>query len=187
MVEIRVERSDRRSIGMTIKNENLVVVRAPLRMSKYEIERFIHAHQGWLQSHLAKMHAQKAKAESMTIDDARIEALKKKAKEVIPPKAAFWARKLGVNYGRISIRCQKSKWGSCSAKGDLNFNCLLMLCPEACIDYVVIHELCHRKEMNHSARFYAYVESVMPNWRQARAWLKNDGQALIAARFNEED
>jgi predicted metal-dependent hydrolase len=84
-----------------------------------------------------------------------------------------------VSYGRITIRNQKTRWGSCSGKGNLNFNCLLMLAPPEVLDYVVVHELCHRREMNHSPRFWALVEQVLPDWRQRRQWLKTHGDALM--------
>ena len=86
---------------------------------------------------------------------------------------------VGVNCGRITIRAQKSRWGSCSAKGNLNFNCLLMLCPEEVRDYVVVHELCHRKELNHSDRFWNEVRQLLPSYDSARKWLKTNGVSLI--------
>ena len=103
----------------------------------------------------------------------------KQAKADLPPRAAFFASLLGVSYGRITIRKQKTRWGSCSGKGNLNFNCLLMLCPSRARDYVVAHELCHRKEMNHSPRFWAEVEKLLPDYRVWRQWLKEEGQKII--------
>ena len=85
---------------------------------------------------------------------------------------------MGVTYGRISIRSQKTRWGSCSAKGNLNYNWKLMLCPERVQDYVVVHELAHRKEMNHSPAFWAEVEKILPDYRERRKWLKTYGQTV---------
>lgn len=87
----------------------------------------------------------------------------------------YFARQVGVDYGRITIRNQKTRWGSCSSKGNLNFNCLLMLAPAEILDYVVVHELCHRKEMNHSKAFWAEVEKVLPDYRESVKWLKEKG------------
>ena len=86
---------------------------------------------------------------------------------------------MGVTYNRITIRHQKTRWGSCSSQGNLNFNCLLMLTPPEVIDSVVVHELCHRKEMNHSDRFYAEVLRVFPNYPKCRKWLKDNGSLLM--------
>ena len=90
----------------------------------------------------------------------------------------YFSKRIGVDYGRITIRNQKTRWGSCSSKGNLNFNCLLMLTPPEVIDYVVVHELCHRKEMNHSKKFWAEVEKVIPNYRDSEKWLKNEGSKI---------
>ena len=97
-----------------------------------------------------------------------------------PPRVRIFADQIGVRVGRTTIRNQKTRWGSCSAQGNLNFNCLLMLCPPEIRDYVIVHELCHRLEMNHSPRFWAAVEKVLPDYRQRRKWLKTEGQAILA-------
>ena len=106
--------------------------------------------------------------------------LAKQAKQVFPEKVAYYAPKVGVRYGRITIRTQKTRWGSCSSKGNLNFNCLLMLASEEVQDYVVVHELCHLKEMNHSKRFWQEVERVMPNYKVHKKWLKEHGGKIMS-------
>lgn len=87
---------------------------------------------------------------------------------------------MGISFGRITIRSQHTRWGSCSADGNLSFNCLLMFAPESVQDYVVVHELCHRKHMNHSPAFWAEVEKVLPDYRLQKAWLKEQGTSLLA-------
>ena len=109
-----------------------------------------------------------------------IHALAEKALAVIPEKVRKYASMIGVDYGRITIRNQKTRWGSCSGKGNLNFNCLLMLFPDEVIDYVVVHELCHRKQMNHSAEFYAEVEKIFPEYRRCQKWLKENGNFYMS-------
>ena len=92
---------------------------------------------------------------------------------------AYYASIIGVSYGKVTIRKQKTRWGSCSARGDLNFNCLLMLTPPEVIDSVVVHELCHRKEMNHSRKFYGEVLRAFPDYRKWDKWLKDNGRMLL--------
>ena len=87
--------------------------------------------------------------------------LASKALDYIPGRVKYYADIIGVTYGKITIRNQKTRWGSCSSKGNLNFNCLLMLMPPEVIDYVVVHELCHRKQMNHSKAFWRkYFQTI---------------------------
>mgnify|MGYP001781928635 FL=1 len=103
------------------------------------------------------------------------------ARDIFTKKAASYARIMNVTYGRISIREQKTRWGSCSSKGNLNFNWRLIFAPEEVLDYVVVHELAHRREMNHSKTFYAIVESVLPDYRSPRRWLREHGHSLWEA------
>jgi predicted metal-dependent hydrolase len=108
-------------------------------------------------------------------------ALVKEAKSWFVDRTAYFAPLLGVTYGSVTIRTQKTRWGSCTGKGDLNFNCLLMLAPEEVRDYVVVHGLCHRKHMDHSSAFWAEVERVCPDCKLYRRWLKDNGAALMGA------
>ena len=165
--------SDRRSIGIQITQEG-VVVRAPKRMSDAEIDRFVQSKRDWIETHLAKVPPAQPKFSGEEIHRLAEEALKR-----IPERVRYFAPLVGVTYGGITIRNQRTRWGSCSAKGNLNFNCLLMLTPDHVIDYVVVHELCHRLEMNHSARFWAQVERVLPDYRESLQWLRDHGQELI--------
>ena len=111
--------------------------------------------------------------------------LAEQMKRVLPEKLKRYSRLIGVEYGRVTVRRQKSKWGSCSAKGNLNFNCLLMLAPEEVLDYVVVHELCHRKHMDHSKEFWAEVRRVKPDYEKGKKWLKDNG-AVLMRRIREE-
>ena len=105
---------------------------------------------------------------------------------MIPQSLALYAPLVGVDYGRVTLRMQKTRWGSCSPQGNLNFNILLMLAPAQVLDYVVVHELCHRLEMNHSPAFWAQVERVLPDYRQRRKWLKDFGGSLMLRAFGED-
>jgi alpha-glucosidase len=96
-------------------------------------------------------------------------------------RASHWAPLLGVTFGRVRVKDQRSLWGSCSREGNLNFNWRLRLAPSEVLDYVVIHELAHRLEMNHSRRFWVRVEKLCPDYRAHRAWLRKNGEALYRA------
>ena len=176
----QVIRSGRRTLSMELSPKGLLV-RAPYAVSQAEIERFVRSHEKWIESHLAKLEqAMEAQSGAETLTHEELQALADRALQVIPPRVAYYAEKIGVTYGRITIRNQRTKWGSCSSKGNLNFNCLLMLTPPEVIDSIVVHELCHRKEMNHSDRFYAEVLRVFPDYWDCHRWLKENGAALMA-------
>ena len=178
-MKIEVIRSRRKTLSMQIR-DGRVLIRAPLRASEAEIRQFAENHRQWLEKHLRKaQEMEQAKAGTRKLTEEEIRELMKQAKAVIPQRVAYWAARIGVRYGRITIRCQKTRWGSCSAKGNLNFNCLLMLTPPEVLDSIIVHELCHRKEMNHSQRFYAEVLRVMPEYRQYQKWLKDHGEMIL--------
>ena len=168
-------RSRRRTMAAQIKDGRLIV-RAPLFATDAEIHNFLQKHQRWAEKHLAKAQVLDA-IEPLTMDELR--NLAEQAKAVIPQRVAYYAPLIGVDYGRITIRAQHSRWGSCSTKGNLNFNCLLMLTPPEVLDSVVVHELCHRKEMNHSPKFYAEVLHAYPDYQKWRDWLKENDPALM--------
>lgn len=153
-----------------------LIVRAPYRATQAQIDEFLRQHARWIEKHAARLESLSA-VEKLTPEELR--ALADEARRVIPERVAFYAPQVGVTYGRITIRNQRSKWGSCSAKGNLNFNCLLMLAPPEALDSVVVHELCHRKHMDHSKAFYDEVLRVFPTYRTWNKWLKENGAALM--------
>ena len=178
-MEYSVIRSQRKTIAMQIKRGE-VIVRAPMRTTDAQIRRFVDAHRDWLEKHLPA--AQAREAQYSDIDPLSAEELRelgRRACQIIPQRVRYYAELLGVSYGRITIRNQRTRWGSCSAKGNLNFNCLLMLAPPQVLDSVVVHELCHRREMNHSERFYKEVYRVFPQYDQWHGWLKKNGESLM--------
>ena len=172
-IPYRLIRSDRKSIGMQITADG-VVVRAPKRLSAAEIDRFVQSKRSWIEGHLSKIPAPQPK-----FTQTEIEALARKALTVIPDRVRHFAPMVGVTYGRITIRNQRSRWGSCSGKGNLNFNCLLMLTPSHVIDYVVVHELCHHLEINQTPKFWAQVERELPDYQKSREWLREHEKELI--------
>lgn len=176
-IPYRIIRSGRRTISVQITLSGEVLVRCPKRMSNADIRRFVESKSGWIEKHLEK---RTAAARLPVFTDEQLQVLARQARQTIPERVAHFAPLVGVTYGRITIRSQHTLWGSCSSKGNLNFNCLLMLTPPEVLDYVVVHELCHRKEMNHSARFWAEVEHVLPDYEIQRKWLRENGTALIS-------
>lgn len=173
----RLIRSGRKTLSLQITPAGELIVRSPRNLPKREIDAFVESKRDWIAGHLAKIEAA---PDILPFNQEQLEVLTEKARDVIAERAEYFAGLVGVTYGRITIRSQHTRWGSCSAKGNLNFNCLLMLCPEEVRDYVVIHELCHRKHLNHSADFWAEVERYCPDYRIHRKWLKDNGAALIA-------
>ena len=168
-------RSARQTISLQIMADGSMVVRSPLKMREEEIRRFVESKQRWIRKHLPQ---QDSRVNRLTQGEKQ--ALAERAKKEIPVRVAYYARLLGVTYGKITVRKQRTCWGSCSGKGNLNFNCLLMLAPENVLDYVVVHELCHRKQMNHSQSFWAAVERMLPDYKAAKKWLKDNGNQLIS-------
>lgn len=153
-----------------------MVVRCPRRLSVRTVQSFVEEKRPWIEKHLA---LRLARPQLPPFTPEELNALAEQARQVLPERVAHYASLLGVSYGRITIRAQRSRWGSCSAKGNLNFNCLLMLAPPEVRDYVVAHELCHRLELNHSQRFWARVEGIVPDYKLHRKWLKENGSSLI--------
>ena len=176
----KIIRSSRRTLGMEIK-QGVLIVRAPYFVSNRAIDKFVNSNYTWIEKRLKKLEEQEQKLDGIEpLTEEELKQLVKEAKEVIPPRVAYYAERIGVTYNRISIRCQKTRWGSCSARGNLNFNCLLMLAPVEVLDSVIVHELCHRKEMNHSDRFYREVLKVYPEYHKWNRWLKENGKLLMA-------
>lgn len=180
--EITLIRSRRKSLAIEITPELQVVVRAPARMPVREINAFVQEKDDWIRAHLQRMAEKKRLREQcreQALSKEELQELAAQAMKLITQKVHYYAQIIGVTYGRITIRNQRTRWGSCSGKGNLNFNCLLLLMPEEVLDYVVVHELCHRKEMNHSARFWEEVEKILPDYRQRRKWLKDNGGRIM--------
>lgn len=179
--EIALIRSNRRTLAAEIRPDGSVLVRAPQRLPMREIERFLSEKSAAIERHVQAQKQRSAEnAALLPYTHAEIEEMAQKALEYIPQRVKYYAEKLGVTYGRITIRNQKTRWGSCAASGNLNFNCLLMEAPPEVIDSVVVHELCHRRHPDHSKAFYAEVYSVFPDYDRCHAWLKEHGGTLIA-------
>ena len=181
-MKVTVIRSNRKTVAIQ-ENSNLsVTVRAPRSVSEKDIEEILKKKEAWKSKHIEKIKETKERVEAEPTEKLtreKVIALAEEALKVIPERVEYFAKVIGVTYGKITVRNQKTRWGSCSSKGNLNFNCLLMLAPPEALDYVVVHELCHRKQMNHSKAFWLEVEKVLPNYKEVRKWLKEEGSQMI--------
>ncbi len=188
-IKIEIIRSSRKTLAIEIRPDMRVIVRAPHRAPNGYIEQFISGRADWIVEHLRRMEQKNRQCNDALpvkkLSNNDIKELADKACTCIPGLVAHFAPIVGVTYGRITIRNQRTRWGSCSSMGNLNFNCLLMLTPPEVIDYVVVHELCHRKEMNHSARFWNEVAMVLPGYAEQEKWLKTHGNEIMKRMTGE--
>ena len=181
-MKVTVIRSNRKTVAIQVNSDLSVTVRAPRSASEKDIEEILKKKEAWISKHIEKIKKTKERLEAESTEKLtreKVIALAEEAIKVIPERVEYFAKVIGVTYGKITIRNQKTRWGSCSSKGNLNFNCLLMLAPSEVLDYVVVHELCHRKQMNHSKAFWLEVEKVLPNYKEVRKWLKEEGSQMI--------
>ena len=189
-MNITIIRLNRKTLAIQINPDLSVTVRAPMYASQRDIERILKEKENWIQKHIEQIREREERSEETQenqgksakknyLTNEEIQKLAEKALEYVPKRVSYFAEQIGVEYGKLTVRNQKTRWGSCSSKGNLNFNCLLMLTPPEVIDYVVVHELCHRKEMNHSKAFWAEVEKVLPNYKEQAKWLKENGGQII--------
>ena len=188
-IKIEIIRSSRKTLAIEIRPDMHVIVRAPHRAPNGYIEQFISDRADWIVEHLRRMEQKNRQCNDALpvkkLSNNDIKELADKACTCIPGRVAHFAPLVGVTYGRITIRNQRTRWGSCSSRGNLNFNCLLMLAPPEVIDYVVVHELCHRKELNHSVRFWNEVARVLPGYAEQEKWLKTHGNEIMKRMTGE--
>lgn len=168
--EYELVRSARKTLAMEITGEGRVVVRSPMRLSRERIERFVAEHEAWIAKHLEIQRRRKENHPRPT--EAEREAYIQKAREILPGKVAQYGKMMGVRPTGITITGAEKRFGSCSAKNRICFSWRLMGYPEEAIDYVVVHELAHIRHKDHSKNFYAFVEEVLPDWRERRKLLK---------------
>ena len=158
-----VEYSKRKTIGIYIKDTN-VVVRAPIGADKKIIEKYVFENEEWIRVHLERSLRKKNLYDLISKENAK--EYKKAAREYFEARTKYYSEIMGIKYGRITITGAKTRFGSCSSKGNISYSYRLMLYPESAIDYVVVHELAHLVEMNHSRRFYAIIEKILPDYKE---------------------
>lgn len=214
-------RSRRRSIGLEVRSDATLVVRAPTRTPVWFVESLLREKAGWIEDKLAAARSHCSllprhdfltgerfpylgrdwpfvvvafQKEPLTFDartgfalDVAVfaqgevvfeEWYRSRARELLAARVGYYAPLMGVSVPRLRITGAQRRWGSCSATGTVSFAWRLVMAPMDVIDYVVVHELAHRREMNHSVRFWAVVEAILPDYRERRRWLKEHGATL---------
>lgn len=169
-MDYTVIRSRRRTIALEITRDAQVVVRAPMHISKRDIQRFAAAHQDWIAVHLKRRQEHLAAHPAPT--EAEIAALRQQARAILPGKVAHWATIMGVEPTGVKITSARTRFGSCSGENSLCFSLYLIQYPEEAIDYVVVHELAHIRHRNHGPDFYAEVAKYLPDYKRRMALLK---------------
>jgi predicted metal-dependent hydrolase len=167
MYDYTLIRSDRTTVSLEVTGEGGVLVRAPEKMPKSRIDRLVEDHGTWIARHL---RLRQDRQPPPTPEE--IAALKARAKELLPPRVAYYSRLMGLTPTGIRITSARGRYGSCSGRDSLCFSCFLMNSPEEAVDLVIVHELCHIRHKNHGPQFYALLESVLPDWKARKAQLR---------------
>ena len=170
---VRVCRTKRKTVALSVGLDGVVELRCGPRITEAELRAIVRKHESWIRKRL------QAAPTLPPFTETELKAFAEAAKNTLPARVACFAALLGVTFGKITVRRQRTLWGSCSARGNLSFNCLLMAAPPQVRDYVVIHELCHRIHMDHSKDFWAKVALLCPDYKERRRWLRQHGRELI--------
>ena len=168
-MEYEIIYSKRKTVSISV-NKNGVIIKAPIGTDKKTIEALLKKHSNWIEKHIVLQKKKESLTSGLTEDD--IKDLKKKAKVYLKEKTDYYAEIMGLKYGRITITSAQKRFGSCSSEGNISYSYRLMLYPEAAREYVVVHELAHLKEMNHSSKFYAIIARVLPDYKIRKRLLK---------------
>lgn len=160
----------RKTLSLKVASDLSVLVKAPKGLPRAEIDSFVSAHKLWIEK--AKARQEKRMETENALTNERIAELRACATETIPKRVAFYAKIMGVQPTGIKITSAKTRFGSCSGKNSLCFSWRLMLYPPEAVDYVVVHELAHIREKNHSPAFYAVVAAVLPDYKAREQLLK---------------
>lgn len=170
MHEYTLIRSARKTLALEVSREGCVIVRAPNRASKGDIERFVADHEAWLEKAVARQRERREKYPEPTAKER--EKYIAEAKNKLPAKVEKYAAMMGVAPAGLKITGAQKRFGSCSGKNSLCFSWRLMRYPEAAIDYVVVHELAHIRHKNHGREFYRFIESILPDYKEREKLLR---------------
>lgn len=173
---MRIIRSKRKTLALEIDSNACLIIRAPKLMPVFVIKKFIQQKQNWIIKK-QKLIKQRNKQIELT-KKSTPKISKNKVYKIISQRVKYYSSISNLKYNKINITNAKKRWGSCNAKNNLNFPLRLASASEKIIDYVVVHELCHIKEKNHSKKFWNKVQRLMPDYKKHRKWLKDKGYLL---------
>ena len=168
-MDFQVIYSKRKTVAIKIENGS-VIVKAPKGIGKKEIKAIIEKHKEWIEKAIEREKDKRERYEALTSDE--IKQLKKGARTYLTSLCEYYAGIMNLSYNRITITSAKTRFGSCSSDKNISFSYLLMLYPEAAREYVVVHELAHLVEMNHSVAFYRIIERYLPDYKERKKLLK---------------
>ena len=168
-MDFEIKYSKRRTVSIQVK-DGIVILHSPFGVTEEKLSSIASSHKEWIEKQLAKQRKKSEKYPEPTKEEEN--RLRSLARKILPTKLEYYSKIMGLKYGRVTITGAKTRFGSCSSKGNIAFSFRLMRYPDEAIDYVVVHELAHLKEMNHSKRFYQIIEKVLPDYKQRKRLLK---------------
>ncbi len=179
-VQMTLTRSSRKTVGLKINNSRNITLTFPRQFTDSDIEDFLEKRRCWIDHYVVKARLRELETEDLprlTYDDLR--QLANATLSLLQPLLDEYIPLLRVSVKRVTVKAQRTRWGSCSAKGNLNFNCLLALTPDYVQRYIVVHELCHLLHMNHSPAYWMEVARILPDYQMAEDWIKEEGWKLF--------
>jgi predicted metal-dependent hydrolase len=180
MYKIKLIKSFRRTISISIEQDGSLTVRAPRGIANHHIDDFLKEKSSWIEKHISKAKEKDEKARALTskIDSKKILYYKKKIRKILEERTQYFASKYNLRFQKIRLSSARKRWGSCSSSNSLNFNWRIIFAPKEVLDYLVIHELAHTRHKNHQKQFWNLVEEMDPLYKQNRKWLKNNSYIL---------
>ena len=172
MQDYKIIRSNRKTIAIQVDESGEVIVRAPYFCSKRKIAGFVQSKNEWIIKARQKQYERTNRLCNAELSDEQVKLLKKTAKSVLSDKVIYYSSLMGVEPAKVTITSARKRFGSCNSKGNICFSYRLMLYPDEAIDYVVVHELAHLAELNHSKSFYDIVRHVLPDYKEREKILK---------------
>jgi predicted metal-dependent hydrolase len=172
MIEYQLIRSIRKTVSISISKEGSVVVRAPQTTSKAFIDKFVLSKKEWINQTIDRIRSRNEQKQRLELTSEEIKQCKTLAKKYLTERMDHFSKIMNVTYKDIKINSAHTRWGSCNAKGSISFTYRLILVPLPLIDYVVVHELAHLKEMNHSKKFWKTVDDILPDYKASKRKLQ---------------